>query len=78
MSFSVPFIDKCKWDDKACLLASSQKAVPYVAAGLSDLGMPPLDPVHLSKVVYNEGGLAITFEDMTLTGPAQCKIKKVE
>ncbi|CAB3226656.1 unnamed protein product [Arctia plantaginis] len=73
-----PFIQKCKWDDRACLLKSSQTAIPYFAAGVSELGMSPLDPVALNTVSYNEGGLKITFKDMILSGTRNCQVKDVE
>uniref|UniRef100_A0A2A4J606 DUF233 protein n=1 Tax=Heliothis virescens TaxID=7102 RepID=A0A2A4J606_HELVI len=73
-----PFIDKCEWSDKPCLVKSSQKAVPFVAAGLKEIGLPPLDPLKMSKATLQEGELKIEFEDMTVIGSSKCKVVKVE
>ncbi|KAJ8723233.1 hypothetical protein PYW08_003145 [Mythimna loreyi] len=74
----VPFIDKCLWSDKSCLVTSAQKAVPAFCDGMPELGVPPMDPLKLSKAKVNEGDLKVVFTDMDVTGTRQIKVLKVE
>ncbi|KAJ8716744.1 hypothetical protein PYW07_003371 [Mythimna separata] len=74
----VPFIDKCEWNDKSCLMASSQKAIGPFCDGLPALGVPPMDPMKLKNVKLHEGDLKVLFSDMAVTGARKLKVLKVE
>ncbi|XP_059057499.1 circadian clock-controlled protein daywake-like [Achroia grisella] len=75
---SAPFIKPCKSSDNACLLASAQAALPIVAAGIPELGVKPLDPLHIPLVKSNTAGLEVTFSDNVVTGLKGCKIEAIK
>ena len=75
---AVSFIDKCEWNDKACLVKSAQKAVPYFGNGLPEYGVKALDPINIDKVSLEESGLSLTFENFKVVGPKNCKIIGLE
>ncbi|XP_028040396.1 protein takeout-like [Bombyx mandarina] len=77
-SASAPFITPCKVGDSACFVASAQAAVPIVAAGIPDLGIKPLDPLHISVINGNQGGLELTFKDTIVRGLSGCHVEGVK
>ncbi|CAB3255077.1 unnamed protein product [Arctia plantaginis] len=77
-SGSAPFIKPCKSDDSACVLASAQAAVPYLAVGIPELGVKSLDPMFLKEVKGDQGGLSLTFKDTTVTGMKGCKVDAIK
>ncbi|XP_068633993.1 circadian clock-controlled protein daywake-like [Battus philenor] len=77
-SASAPFIKPCKDGDGACVLASSQAAIPVVAQGIPELGVKSLDPLHVPLITSDQGSLKLTFKDTVLTGLKGCKIDSVK
>ncbi|XP_026754230.1 circadian clock-controlled protein daywake-like [Galleria mellonella] len=69
-----PFITPCHTQNDTCTLAAAQAALPYVAAGLPELGVKPLDPLHIPVIKSDQGGLTLTFTDTVITGLKNCKI----
>ena len=76
--YPAPFIEKCKWDDKACLISSTTKAIPYFAKGIPEIGIPPMDPLKLTQVNVIEGELSVDFTTMDVTGTSKATVVNVE
>ncbi|CAH0719904.1 unnamed protein product, partial [Brenthis ino] len=70
----VSFIKPCKADDNACLLSSSQGAVPYMAAGIPELGIPPSDPLYINEVRSDDRNLKLGFRNVKVVGISKAKI----
>ncbi|GBP69864.1 Juvenile hormone-binding protein [Eumeta japonica] len=77
-SGAAPFITPCQSSDNACIVASAQAAVEPIAAGIPALGIQPLDPMHIDKIVGNQGGLELQFLDTIVTGLKGCKIENIK
>ncbi|KAM3955884.1 uncharacterized protein ACR2FA_010155 [Aphomia sociella] len=67
-----PFITPCKQSDSDCLKKSAQRALPVVAAGVADLGMEALDPMHISRIKSNQAGLQMDFKNNIVKGLRKC------
>ncbi|XP_049872592.1 circadian clock-controlled protein daywake-like [Pectinophora gossypiella] len=74
---AVSFIKPCKFDDKACLLSSAQAALPHVAAGIPELGVPTADPLVLEEINSKQDGLDIQFKNLKVAGPGKCKFVSI-
>ncbi|KPI95934.1 PREDICTED: protein takeout-like [Papilio xuthus] len=77
-SASAPFIKPCKDGDNACILASSQAAIPLLAPGMPSLGVKSLDPLKVPRITSDQGSLKLTFTDTMLTGLKGCKIESIK
>ncbi|KAG7299236.1 hypothetical protein JYU34_017794 [Plutella xylostella] len=77
-SASAPFIQQCKTDDNACLLASANAAVPFIAPGIPELQISSLDPLLLPLVEGDQNGLKLTFKDTTVTGMKGCAVDAIK
>ncbi|KPJ16053.1 Protein takeout [Papilio machaon] len=73
-----PFITPCYARDSQCLRASTQRAVPVVAAGLPELGMEPLDPMTLDGIVADQSGLHMEFRNTVVKGLRNCEVMRVK
>uniref|UniRef100_A0A2H1V876 SFRICE_000534 n=1 Tax=Spodoptera frugiperda TaxID=7108 RepID=A0A2H1V876_SPOFR len=67
-------ITPCKQDDAACLKASAQAAVPLLAAGVPDMGIATMDPMHIDQVKTVQAGLAMDFRNTIVKGLKNCKV----
>nr|ATU07287.1 takeout [Spodoptera litura] len=67
-------ITPCKQDDTACLKASAQAAVPILAAGIPNMGISVMDPMHVDRVKTVEAGLAMDFRNTNVKGLKNCKV----
>ncbi|XP_063534648.1 circadian clock-controlled protein daywake-like [Cydia strobilella] len=76
-SASTPFITPCKKGDSACIIASAQAAVPFLASGIPELNVPSLDPLLLKVVKSEEAGLKLTLKNATVTGLKDCKFENI-
>ncbi|XP_034829209.1 protein takeout-like [Maniola hyperantus] len=74
----VTFIKPCKADDKPCITASAQAAIPFLVGGLPELGVPTLDPMIIDSVRSDENNLKLGFREITVTGVSKCKILGME
>ncbi|XP_026744443.1 circadian clock-controlled protein-like [Trichoplusia ni] len=77
-SASAPFIKPCKGGDNACIVSSAQAALPIIAAGIPELGIKSIDPMHLEVIKGDQGGLALTFKDTTVTGMKGCNVDGIK
>ncbi|OWR50088.1 DUF233 protein [Danaus plexippus plexippus] len=71
------FIKACSASDpnlNQCIEDVITSAGPKFARGIPELGIKPLDPVELGKVVVDNPALKLTFEDTVVTGLAGFKI----
>ncbi|CAH2084393.1 unnamed protein product [Euphydryas editha] len=75
---SAPFIKPCKADDSACIVSSAAVAIPYFASGVPELGIKPMDPLKLSLIKSDQGGLKMTFKESTLTGLKDCNVENIK
>ncbi|CAG5054604.1 unnamed protein product [Parnassius apollo] len=73
-----PFIKPCKDGDDACILASSQAAIPFFAPGMPELGVKSLDPLRVPLITSNQGGLELSLKDTTINGLKGCKIESIK
>lgn len=49
-----------------------------MAAGIPELGVDSLDPLHVDEAVGDQGDLKLKFLDTTVTGTSKCDVIKVE
>ncbi|CAD0201614.1 unnamed protein product [Chrysodeixis includens] len=77
-SASAPFIKPCKAGDNACIMTSAQAALPVLAPGIPELGIKSVDPMHLDVIKGDQGGLALTFKDTTVTGMKGCHVDGIK
>nr|BAH97099.1 juvenile hormone binding protein [Bombyx mori] len=68
------FITPCRPKDTACLKSSAQKAVPFLAAGIADLGIETMDPMTVGRVNTVQAGLHMDFRDTTVRGLRNCVV----
>ncbi|XP_063534647.1 protein takeout-like [Cydia strobilella] len=73
-----PFLTACKPSDTACLLASAKKAIPFLTAGVPELGLQPLDPMIIDKAGSREAGLQLDIKDTTVKGLKNCEILNIK
>lgn len=78
MCDSAPFITPCKSGDNACAMQSAQVAVPIMATGVPELGIKPLDPLHLDLVKGDTAGLQLTLKNTDVTGMKNCKVEAMK
>ncbi|KAH9633810.1 hypothetical protein HF086_005444 [Spodoptera exigua] len=71
------FITPCKQEDTACLKASAQAALPLLAAGVPEMGISVMDPMHVDQVKTVEAGLAMDFRNTYVKGLKNCKVLKL-
>ncbi|CAG4930528.1 unnamed protein product [Colias eurytheme] len=74
---SVSYIKPCKPTDNACMLASAQSAVGYVAAGIKEFGVISSDPLSIDDVRNDDANLKMGFRNMKIVGASKCKIESV-
>ncbi|XP_038214310.1 uncharacterized protein LOC119834097 [Zerene cesonia] len=70
----ISFIQPCHSYDCACLKSSAQQALPYIAAGIPELGMGTLDPMNVAHVATNQQGLDIDFRNTVVKGLRHCLV----
>ncbi|XP_049872590.1 circadian clock-controlled protein daywake-like [Pectinophora gossypiella] len=75
---SASFIKKCKWEDSTCIKESTQAAIPVFAAGIPELGIEKLDPLHYDKLNASSETLILLLEDIVITGVKDCQAKKIQ
>ncbi|KAL4709583.1 hypothetical protein ACJJTC_007314 [Scirpophaga incertulas] len=76
-SGSAPFIKPCGKKDLACVKTSAQAAVPFIAPGNPELGVPSLDPLRLPRIKGDQNGLKLTFKNTIINGMKNCVINDV-
>ncbi|XP_026319154.1 protein takeout-like [Hyposmocoma kahamanoa] len=69
-----PYITPCHASDSECLKTSAQKAVPFLAPGIPELGMKSLDPMHIELVRADQAGLKVEFRKTVVKGLRNCVI----
>ncbi|KAI5633349.1 hypothetical protein NE865_13958 [Phthorimaea operculella] len=74
----VPFITPCHAKDFSCMKTSAQKAVPVMAAGVKDIGVKPMDPMHIDKVKADQAGLKLEFRKTTVKGLRNCVVMSIK
>ncbi|CAG4935885.1 unnamed protein product [Parnassius apollo] len=75
----VPFIKSCNAGDHECLLvANTQIAIPYIADGISELGIPALEPMHYENITIDQGFFKLILQNMKVTGSRKCKIAEMK
>ncbi|CAG4993353.1 unnamed protein product [Colias eurytheme] len=72
------FIHPCHSYDSVCLKASAQQAVPFIAAGVPELGMDTLDPMSVPHVASHQAGLNIDFRNTVVKGLRHCLVLDLE
>ncbi|XP_045499312.1 circadian clock-controlled protein daywake-like [Colias croceus] len=77
-SAAAPFIKPCKNGDSACVLASAKAAVPFFLSGVPELGISPMDPMHIDVIKSDQGGLQLLFKDTIMTGIKSCSFETVK
>ncbi|CAK1585759.1 unnamed protein product [Parnassius mnemosyne] len=73
-----PFITPCNSWDRECLKQSTQRALPVIAAGVTSLGMQPLDPMTLEVVSATQSGLQMEFRNTIVRGLRNCEVINIE
>ncbi|XP_031766573.1 circadian clock-controlled protein daywake-like [Galleria mellonella] len=66
-----PYISPCSASDSnvdQCIEKVIQAGGPQFADGIPELGIAPLDPLHLGTVVVNNPSLKLVFTDTVVTG----------
>lgn len=76
--FTASFIKPCKATDKECIRTSAQKALPYFAKGIPEIGVPVVDPIAIDAVGTDEPSLQLSFKNITVSGVTKCKIIELE
>lgn len=84
--FSIPaeYIIPCSRSDPDldnCIKRSFNHLRPYLARGLPDLGIPPVEPLYIDRLVMeNDAGpvrVTAAFTNITVIGPSNYTISKV-
>ncbi|XP_052741078.1 uncharacterized protein LOC112045454 [Bicyclus anynana] len=71
---ATPFIHPCKPNDQKCILSSGKAALPYLTAGVPELGLPVVDPITINEVRSDGVNLKLGFRNLKITGVTKCKI----
>ncbi|KAL3270740.1 hypothetical protein HHI36_021265 [Cryptolaemus montrouzieri] len=77
-----PNFKKCKINDQECLKNALQDALPNLKGGLSELGLPSLDPLYIPEMTIGAGQnvvqLTQKYKEANLYGAADSQIKSVD
>lgn len=71
------FIHPCNNTESACLIQSTQDAIPEFSKGIPLLGVPPLDPFVIDELPIQLPGVKVTFLDGKVTGLRKCQVLNV-
>ncbi|CAK1555196.1 unnamed protein product [Leptosia nina] len=71
---TVSYITPCKPDDKPCMIASAQAAIPHVANGIPEFHVPVLDPISIESVRNDGKDLQLGFRNLQVYGTSKCKV----
>lgn len=84
LSFSAEYILPCRQSDPqldTCIKGSFNHLRPYLAKGLPDIGVPPVEPLLIDRLVMeNDAGpvrVTAAFSNITVIGPSNYTITKV-
>ncbi|KAJ8723232.1 hypothetical protein PYW08_003144 [Mythimna loreyi] len=72
---AVSWIKPCKASDSECLLTSATLALPHIANGIPELGIPAIDPLPLKDTEANTGDLKLKFTNVTIYQLSKCEFK---
>ncbi|XP_049872278.1 circadian clock-controlled protein daywake-like [Pectinophora gossypiella] len=75
---SVIPVDKCKLEDSACLKEAFQQALPVFAAGIPDVGIEVLDPLHMDDLSFDLSGLQFSLKEGQLKGLKTAEFDKIK
>ncbi|KAL3271593.1 hypothetical protein HHI36_022068 [Cryptolaemus montrouzieri] len=70
-------LQQCSQTDIACLKSAIQDALPKLKDGIPDLGVPPLDPLRISKMTIGSGKivqLVQNYENVDITGLSEATV----
>ncbi|XP_044764569.1 uncharacterized protein LOC123321130 [Coccinella septempunctata] len=68
---------RCSSKDTVCLKEAIEDALPKLADGIKELGVPPLEPIRVSKLTVGAGNivkLVQNYEKIDITGLSQSKL----
>ncbi|GBP93150.1 hypothetical protein EVAR_64408_1 [Eumeta japonica] len=81
---SAEYIQPCSRSDPqldACIKHAFNHLRPYLARGLTDLGVPPVEPLRISRLVMENdvGPVRVTaaFSNITVLGPSNYTVTKI-
>ncbi|XP_041979919.1 circadian clock-controlled protein daywake-like [Aricia agestis] len=77
-AYSATFIKPCKWDDKACLISSTQAVIPIISKGIPELNIQSWDPLYIKTGKFESGNLVVKYYDLSVTGVKDIKVLNVE
>ncbi|KAI5633350.1 hypothetical protein NE865_13959 [Phthorimaea operculella] len=77
-SASAPWIKPCQLSDNACVLASANAIVPFMAPGIPEWNMKSLDPMKMDIVKSEQSGLKLTFRNTVVDGMKGCKVDGIK
>lgn len=73
------FIKPCRRSDAeftTCLTNAVQAALPFMADGLPEAGIPSVDPLKVENIKVNQPALKIQFDDGYILGLKSCKVNE--
>ncbi|XP_060810447.1 uncharacterized protein LOC106141628 [Amyelois transitella] len=78
------YIQPCSRSDPqldTCIKNSFNHLRPYLARGLSDIGLPPMEPLYIDRLVMeNDAGpvrVTAAFSNITVIGPSNYTVTKI-
>ncbi|CAK1585550.1 unnamed protein product [Parnassius mnemosyne] len=75
----VPFLKPCGPNDFKCLLTvNTQISIPYLAAGIPELGVPALEPMYFKNITMDQGYFKFFLRNMKVVGASGCKVVEME
>uniref|UniRef100_D2SNY3 DUF233 protein n=1 Tax=Heliothis virescens TaxID=7102 RepID=D2SNY3_HELVI len=74
---ALPPIQKCPLSDSKCIKASAQNALATFTAGIPEVGVEVLDPVHFNIIKINLSGLKLAIKDSDVYGLKKSVIDKL-
>ncbi|XP_041979779.1 circadian clock-controlled protein daywake-like [Aricia agestis] len=78
LATAVPFIKPCPIDDSPCILKAANAALPKFAQGRPEMGIEPLEPMYIKRMVNDNAGLKLTFTDNYIKGMSTCTISNLK
>ncbi|KAJ2951299.1 hypothetical protein O0L34_g5702 [Tuta absoluta] len=77
-SASAPWLKPCQLSDNACVVASANAVVPFMAPGIPEMNMKSLDPMRMDLVKSEQAGLKLVFRNTVVTGMKGCKVDGIK
>lgn len=80
VNFIATYIQKCKKNEVGlddCLFKAFNDIRPYIAGGIQEMRIPPIEPLIINEITLNTGNFKAIFTDLQIFNGTLYKVTKV-